>query len=92
MLPEAQADRFMFSIHCGYPTNAGEELVVRNTTGNSVPDITSILDANAIVESFFDGLHRSPFLGYSTEFSAYRPYNTRRRYAAYRLEGLGPDG
>jgi MoxR-like ATPase len=50
VLPEAQADRFMFSIHCGYPTNAEEELVVRNTTGNSVPEITAILDARDIVE------------------------------------------
>ena len=30
--------------------------------------------ARTIVEGFFDGLHRSPFLGYSTEFSAYRQY------------------
>jgi uncharacterized protein (DUF58 family) len=30
--------------------------------------------ARTIVEGFFDGLHRSPFLGYSTEFSAYRAY------------------
>jgi uncharacterized protein (DUF58 family) len=30
--------------------------------------------ARTIVEGFFSGLHRSPFLGYSTEFSAYRPY------------------
>lgn len=30
--------------------------------------------ARTIVEGFVDGLHRSPFLGYSTEFSAYRPY------------------
>jgi uncharacterized protein (DUF58 family) len=30
--------------------------------------------ARTIVEGFLDGLHRSPFLGYSTEFSAYRPY------------------
>lgn len=30
--------------------------------------------ATTIVEGFLDGLHRSPFLGYSTEFSAYRPY------------------
>jgi MoxR-like ATPase len=50
VLPEAQADRFMFSIHCGYPTNAEEELVVRNTTGNSMPEITPILDAREIVE------------------------------------------
>lgn len=30
--------------------------------------------AESIVEGFLDGLHRSPFLGYSTEFSAYRSY------------------
>jgi len=50
VLPEAQADRFMFSIHCGYPTNAEEEQVVRNTTGTSVPDIQAMLDANEIVQ------------------------------------------
>jgi uncharacterized protein (DUF58 family) len=30
--------------------------------------------ARTIVEGFFEGLHRSPFLGYSTEFSTYRAY------------------
>src|SRR6476659_508017 len=30
--------------------------------------------ARTLVEGFLDGLHRSPFLGYSTEFSAYRAY------------------
>ncbi|HLH53606.1 MAG TPA: DUF58 domain-containing protein [Verrucomicrobiae bacterium] len=30
--------------------------------------------AGSIVEGFIAGLHRSPFLGYSTEFSAYRAY------------------
>lgn len=30
--------------------------------------------AKIVVEGFLDGLHRSPFLGYSTEFSAYRAY------------------
>ncbi len=30
--------------------------------------------AETVVEGFLDGLHRSPFLGYSTEFSAYRSY------------------
>jgi uncharacterized protein (DUF58 family) len=38
----------------------------------AVDDLSLI--AKAVVEGFFDGLHRSPFLGYSTEFSAYRPY------------------
>jgi uncharacterized protein (DUF58 family) len=30
--------------------------------------------AHHVVEGFIGGLHRSPFLGYSTEFAAYRPY------------------
>ena len=32
------------------------------------------LVARTVVEGFLAGLHRSPFLGYSTEFSAYRAY------------------
>ena len=39
---------------------------------SAVDDLSLV--AKWIVEGFFDGLHRSPFLGYSTEFSAYRPY------------------
>lgn len=30
--------------------------------------------ARTVVEGFLSGLHRSPFLGYSTEFASYRPY------------------
>ncbi len=50
VLPEAQADRFMFSIHCGYPSNAEEEMVVRNTTGTQVPELKPVLDAREILE------------------------------------------
>jgi MoxR-like ATPase len=50
VLPEAQADRFMFSIHCGYPTNSEEELVVRSTTGTAVPELTPVLDAKELIE------------------------------------------
>jgi len=43
------------------------------------PSVLASLDdlsllARIIVEGFLEGLHRSPFLGYSTEFSAYRAY------------------
>jgi len=50
VLPEAQADRFMFSIYCGYPTNAEEELLVRNTTGVEKPEIKPVLNAQEISE------------------------------------------
>ena len=49
VLPEAQADRFMFSIHCGYPTVREEEQVVRNTTGAELPDLSPVLNAEEIV-------------------------------------------
>src|SRR5947209_2696530 len=50
VLPEAQADRFMFSIHCGYPSNAEEESVVRNTTGIHSQELVPVLDGPEIIE------------------------------------------
>ncbi len=50
VLPEAQADRFMFSIYCGYPTNAEEEVIVRNTTGTDAADLKPVLNAQEIIE------------------------------------------
>jgi MoxR-like ATPase len=50
VLPEAQADRFMFSIHCGYPTISEEERVVRNTTGAELPEISPVLNAEEIIQ------------------------------------------
>ncbi|MBI5388368.1 MAG: MoxR family ATPase [Verrucomicrobia bacterium] len=50
VLPEAQADRFMFQINTGYPTNAEEELVVRNTTGTESPELQPVLDGAQIIE------------------------------------------
>src|SRR5436309_9455526 len=43
--------------------------------------------AGTVVEGFLDGLHRSPFLGYSTEFSAYRAYTQgdNLRYIDWKL-------
>jgi uncharacterized protein (DUF58 family) len=53
----------------------------------SVDDLSLI--AKTVVEGFFDGLHRSPFLGYSTEFSAYRPYvqGDNLRYIDWKVWG-----
>src|SRR5215471_12073717 len=45
--------------------------------------------ARVIVEGFLSGLHRSPFLGYSTEFSAYRAYTQgdNLRYIDWKVWG-----
>jgi MoxR-like ATPase len=49
VLPEAQADRFMFSIHCRYPTHAEEARVVRGTTGLELPELKPVLDARQLI-------------------------------------------
>ena len=45
--------------------------------------------ARTIVEGFISGLHRSPFLGYSTEFSAYRAYTQALTQAGVMIGGAG---
>jgi MoxR-like ATPase len=49
-LPEAQLDRFMFSILLNYPTFSEEVEVVKKTTTNEVADVKSLFTATEIVE------------------------------------------
>jgi MoxR-like ATPase len=48
-LPEAQLDRFMFSLSVGYPSRAEEEQIVNGTTGDVEPNVTRVLDAAELV-------------------------------------------
>ena len=48
-LPEAQLDRFMFSLSVGYPSRAEEEQIVSGTTGDSSPTVRRVLDAAQLV-------------------------------------------
>jgi len=48
-LPEAQLDRFMFSILLKYPTFSEEVEVVKKTTTNEVADLESLFTADEIV-------------------------------------------
>lgn len=54
----------------------------------AIIDDLSLL-ARTVVEGFLDGLHRSPFLGYSTEFSTYRAYTQgdNLRYIDWKVWG-----
>lgn len=47
-LPEAQLDRFMFSINVGYPSAAEEREVVKSTTSAYKPDLNRVLTAGEI--------------------------------------------
>src|SRR5678815_1671756 len=47
------------------------------------------LRAKTVVEGFWHGLHRSPYHGFSVEFTEYRPYTTGDdpRYLDWKLVG-----
>lgn len=49
-LPEAQLDRFMFSINLEYPTFEDEVQVVKNTTSEVKQTVNSLFSANKIIE------------------------------------------
>ncbi len=49
-LPEAQLDRFMFSIHLEYPTFEEEVAVVKNTTSNATHQIAPIFTTQEILD------------------------------------------
>ncbi len=48
-LPEAQLDRFMFSIHVDYPTESEEKEIVESTTSAYVPDLKKVLSGGDIL-------------------------------------------
>jgi MoxR-like ATPase len=48
-LPEAQQDRFMFSIHVGYPSPEEEEDIVTRTTVGELPKAKRVLDLDRLV-------------------------------------------
>jgi len=47
-LPEAQLDRFMFSVYVDYPTAEEEREVVKSTTSAYVPELDRVLNAEEI--------------------------------------------
>ncbi|MBL4643410.1 MAG: MoxR family ATPase [Flavobacteriaceae bacterium] len=49
-LPEAQLDRFMFSINLEYPTFEEEVEVVKNTTSNKIQKVFPVFSSNEILE------------------------------------------
>ncbi len=49
-LPEAQLDRFMFSLWIDYPSEAEEELIAKFTTSSARVELKKVLDAKQIIE------------------------------------------
>lgn len=55
-LPEAQLDRFMFQVNLDYPSFQEEVLIVKNTTGATEVNLSTVFDAEAII--YFQALIR----------------------------------
>ncbi|MEI6083408.1 MAG: AAA family ATPase [Verrucomicrobiota bacterium] len=49
-LPEAQLDRFMFSVYIDYPTESEEELIAKVTTGQRQVDLKKVLTGAEILK------------------------------------------
>ena len=49
-LPEAQLDRFMFSIHVDYPTRQEEIEIVKSTTSSIEPELEAVMTGSDILE------------------------------------------
>ncbi|MEM9080218.1 MAG: MoxR family ATPase [Verrucomicrobiota bacterium] len=61
-LPEAQLDRFFFSLSIGYPTFKEEEEILMRTTGRSELEARVVLDAAGLMR-LQDAVHEMPLPG-----------------------------
>ncbi len=58
-LPEAQLDRFMFSVKVGFPTAEEEEQIIMETTRDAVREVECVLEGAALM-SFQHLVRRTP--------------------------------
>jgi MoxR-like ATPase len=75
-LPEAQLDRFMFSIYVDYPSEAEEKEIVESTTSAYVPDVRTILGA-AEIERLQKLVRRVPVPDHVLEYAVRLARSTR---------------
>ena len=75
-LPEAQLDRFMFSINLEYPTFQEEVDVVKATTSNLKPKVNALFTAQEIID-FQDLIRRIPVADNVIEYAVKMVGKTR---------------
>jgi len=75
-LPEAQLDRFMFSIWINYPSFDDEVEIVAKTTSAYRPDVTKVLDAGGI-SRLQDLVRRVPVSDYVVRYAVELVQRTR---------------
>ncbi|NOX18353.1 MAG: MoxR family ATPase [Chlorobi bacterium] len=75
-LPEAQLDRFMFSLWLDYPSFEEEIQIVKSTTGDYLPELKKIVDGKEIIE-YQDLIRRVPVAENVIEFAINMVKQTR---------------
>lgn len=75
-LPEAQLDRFMFSVVLDYPTQEEEIAIVENTTGGNLPSLHKIIGGTEILE-FQQVIRLMPVPKHITEYAVKLVTKTR---------------
>jgi MoxR-like ATPase len=75
-LPEAQQDRFMFSVEIGYPSHGEEVEIARHASGAASPAISSVLDA-AQIDRFRNLVYRVPIADSVVEYAVKLARSTR---------------
>jgi MoxR-like ATPase len=75
-LPEAQLDRFMFSLWMGYPSRAEEENIVLATTIDSVPDVKQVCTIEQMV-AFQHLVRRVPVSRHAVSYAVGLARSTR---------------
>ncbi len=75
-LPEAQLDRFMFSINLDYPSFQDELDIVKRTTGANPEDVNAILNAEKITE-YRELIKKVPVVDNVVEYAVKLVHKTR---------------
>ncbi len=75
-LPEAQLDRFMFSIHVDYPSEVEEKEIVESTTSAYVPELEKVLDGDDI-QRLQKLIRRVPVPDHTLDFAVKLARSTR---------------
>jgi len=94
-LPEAQLDRFMFSVHIGYPTFEEEKEIVKTKTSLEEPKLKKVLSRVELLE-LQELVHAVPVSDFAAEYAiklvrSTRPQETERKYVKdYVTWGAGP--
>ena len=75
-LPEAQLDRFMFSVFLNYPSYQSEVEIVKNTTGNLTQQVNRVLSGEEI-KAFQQLVRKVPVADNVVEYAVSLVHKTR---------------